>query len=109
MMSMPTLSTIDHDGEAADIEYERYLHVASKLDLGDVLSVIGEELAGDSDDTPLSDLLEEWTRNPEPDWDRPAVSVSTKERIGDYVVKLAAKIMERHLARAMARSSDTAF
>jgi hypothetical protein len=106
-MSTPTLSDIDAQAEADELEYQRYLHVASTLDLGDVLSVIGEEIAGESDDTPLSDLLEEWTRSPEPDWDRPAVNGSTKERIGDYLVKLAAKVMARHLNRAMARASDT--
>ena len=105
-MSIP-IPDLDAQAEADEIAYQRYLHVASTLDLGDVLSVIGEEIAGESDDTPLSDLLEEWAMSPEPDWKRPAVSVSTKERIGDYVVKLAAKIMERHMDRAMARASDT--
>jgi hypothetical protein len=107
--NLPQLSDIDTQAEADEIEYQRLLDVASKLDLGDVLAVIGEEIAGENRDTALSDLLEDWTRNPEPDWDRPSVSVTTRELIGRHVVKLAAKIMGRHLDRAMARQADVAF
>jgi hypothetical protein len=103
------LSDLDGQAEADELDYQRLLHVASQLDLGDVLAVIGEAISGENLDTPLSDLLEEWTRFPEPDWQRPVVSGSTKERIGDYVVRLAATIMARHLYRAKERSLDVNF
>jgi hypothetical protein len=101
------LTDIDTEAELEDLRWAHYRAVANRMDIGDLLGMIGEEIGADGDDTPLSDLLEGWAKSPDPDFDRPSLRMA--EAVGAYITKLAAKIFSRELDAAVARSTDRDF
>jgi hypothetical protein len=107
--AIPVLPDMDDEMDLEDRRWAHYCAVAKRLDAGDLINLITDEIAGEIGETPISALVEGWLHAPEPDWGRPLLSQYYAERIGTYVASIAAKIMEREIDRAVDRSHDIAF
>jgi hypothetical protein len=107
----PTMSRADDDDtfSAEDLRWRHYCTVARRLDAGDIINLITDEISGEPGETPISALVEGWLASPEPDWDRPLLSAYHAESIGKYIGAIAAKIVEREIDRAVHRSDEVPF
>ena len=103
------LSTIDDNAEVEDLRWEHYCNVAKRIDPADIIDRIAEEIQGESEETPISALVEGWLEAPEPDWSRPTLSAYLAERIGRHVAAVAAKIIEAEIDKAVEQSFDRDF
>jgi hypothetical protein len=99
----PEPSAIDHQAEADERLWQHYCAVAKRLDVGELLAAVCEQLRGEPGPTPLSTLVEEWLAWPQFDWAHPLVTPATCERLGRYVAGVAALVVERAIATALSR------
>jgi hypothetical protein len=104
-----TMSTPDDDLDLEDLRWAHYCAVAKRLDAGEIINLIGDEIMGEPGETPISALVDAYLAHPEPDWDRPLLSAYHAESIGRYVGAIAAKIVEREIGRAVDRLDERSF
>jgi hypothetical protein len=77
--------------------------VAKGLDVGELLAAVCEQLRGESSDTPLSALLEDWLQLPQWDWQHPLITPMQAESVGRYVAGVVAQVVAQAIATALAR------
>jgi hypothetical protein len=97
------LSDIDTQAEADERVWQHYCAVAQRLDVGELITAVCEQLQGESGDTPLSHLVETWLAWPQWDWQHPLLSPSMCESLGRYVAGTAALVVEQAIEMALAR------
>jgi hypothetical protein len=102
-LPIPDPSDIDQQAEADERLWADYCAVAQRLDVGELIATVCAQLQGESGNTPLSALLEEWRAWPQFDWAHPLVRPSTCEALGRYVAGVAAQVVEHAIAQALAR------
>jgi len=96
-------SDIDQQAEADECLWQHYCAVAKRLDAGELIAAVCEKIRGESADTPLATLLEEWLLMPQWDWQHPFITPMQAESVGRYVAGVAAGVVEQAIAQALAR------
>jgi hypothetical protein len=100
---IPGPEHIDHEAERHERLWQHYCRVAQTVDVGELLTAVCVRLGGEPGPTPLSALVEGWLAWPQFDWQHPLVTPATCERLGRYVAGVAALVVERAIATALAR------
>jgi hypothetical protein len=80
--------------------------VAQRLDVGALIAAVCDQLRGESGETPLAQLLEEWRAWPQFDWQHPLVRPSTCEALGRWLAGLAAQVIEQAITQALQRAGE---
>lgn len=93
----------DAQAEADERLWQHYCAVAKRLDVGELLIAISDQLRGESGDTPLAALLEEWLAWPQFDWAHPLITPMQAESVGRYVTGVVAEVLQQAIATALAR------
>jgi hypothetical protein len=101
--TMPLPDDIDHQAEADERLWQHYCAVAQRLDVGELITAVCDQLRGESGDTPLAQLLEEWRAWPQFDWQHPLITPMQAESVGRYVAGLAAQVVAQAITQALAR------
>jgi hypothetical protein len=98
----PQPPDIDAQAEAEERLWQHYCTVAKQLDVGELVAAVCEQLRGESSDTPLSALIDDWRQLPQWDWQHPLITPMQAESVGRYVAGVAALVVERAIAIALA-------
>jgi hypothetical protein len=102
-LSIPEPSDLDRQAEADERLWQHYCAVAKRLDAGELISAVCDQLAGESGDTPLATLIEDWLACPQWDWQHPLITPMQAESVGRYVAGVAAAVVAQAIAQALAR------
>jgi hypothetical protein len=97
-------SDIDEEGERYERLWVHYCQIARSLDAGELMAAVCDRMRGESGDTPLAALIEEWLTWPQFDWAHPLVPPSRCEALGKYIAGVAAQVVEQAIERALARA-----
>jgi hypothetical protein len=87
------------DTDASQFAHER--EVASRLEVGELITEICQEVAGDSGDSSLFYLVDGLCQAVPWDWDRPQIAHHVMEDLGKYVARRACMVVERALTHAL--------
>jgi hypothetical protein len=96
-------SDIDHEAEQDERLWQRYCTAAKQLDVGEVLTAVGAEIAGETAETPLSDFIHTQLVMPQYDPFHPLVSPTACERLGRWLAGLVCEHIHRAVGVAMGR------
>jgi hypothetical protein len=99
----PTPPDIDAQAEADERLWEHYCTTVKRLDVGELIAAICEQIRSESGDTPLAQLIEDWRRWPQFDWQRPLITPMQAESVGRWLAGIAAQVMAHAIAQALAR------
>jgi hypothetical protein len=100
----PQPPDVDHAAEREEKIWEHYCRIARSLDVGELITAICNQLRGESGDTPLSALLEDWLQLPQWDWQHPLITPMQAESVGRYVAGVAAEVVAQAITQALARA-----
>jgi hypothetical protein len=103
---LPQPPDTDHAAEADERLWQHYCAVAQRLDVGALIAAVCDQVRGESAETPLAQLLEEWRAWPQFDWQHPLVRPSTCEALGRWLAGLAAQVIEQAITQALQRAGE---
>jgi hypothetical protein len=102
-LQIPEPSDLDQQAEADERLWQHYCAVAKRLDAGELIAVVCDQIRGEAGDTPLATLVEDWLAYPQWDWQRPLLTPMQAESVGRYVAGVAAGVIAQAMEAALAR------